>query len=131
MTRRTLLAAGAAGAGAAALAACSPSSGSGGSGGSSGSGSQPAGRTLVDLTAVPVGGAKAVKLPDGTPGVVARPPEPSGLLSAFLSNLLRELAAGRTFTCPVGADGRTWLMSRSCCWVASATTFTGDSFGRG
>jgi len=48
------------------------------------------------------------------PGVVARPPEPSGLLSAFLSNLLRELAAGRTFTCPVGADGRTWLMSRSC-----------------
>jgi naringenin degradation protein FdeJ len=48
------------------------------------------------------------------PGIVARPPEPSGLLSAFLSNLFRELAAGRTFTCPVGAEGRTWLMSRSC-----------------
>lgn len=48
------------------------------------------------------------------PGIVARPPEPSGLLSAFLSNMFRELAAGRAFTCPVGADGRTWLMSRSC-----------------
>lgn len=48
------------------------------------------------------------------PGIVSRPPEPSGLLSAFLSNLLRELATGRTFTCPVGADGKTWLMSRSC-----------------
>jgi D-erythronate 2-dehydrogenase len=48
------------------------------------------------------------------PGIVARPPEPSGLLSAFLSNLFRELAAGRPFTCPVGADGKTWLMSRRC-----------------
>jgi nucleoside-diphosphate-sugar epimerase len=48
------------------------------------------------------------------PGIVARPPEPSGLLSAFLSNLFRELVAGRTFTCPVGAGGKTWLMSRSC-----------------
>jgi nucleoside-diphosphate-sugar epimerase len=48
------------------------------------------------------------------PGIVSRPPEPSGLLSAFLSNLFRELGAGRTFTCPVGADGKTWLMSRSC-----------------
>jgi nucleoside-diphosphate-sugar epimerase len=48
------------------------------------------------------------------PGIVARPPEPSGLLSAFLSNLFRELVAGRAFTCPVGAEGKTWLMSRSC-----------------
>jgi nucleoside-diphosphate-sugar epimerase len=48
------------------------------------------------------------------PGIVSRPPEPSGLLSAFLSNLFRELVAGRTFTCPVGAEGKTWLMSRSC-----------------
>jgi len=72
ITRRTLLAAGAAGAGAAALAACSSgSSGSSGSGGSSSG--QPAGRKLVALADVPVGGAAAVKLPDGTPGVVARP----------------------------------------------------------
>jgi nucleoside-diphosphate-sugar epimerase len=48
------------------------------------------------------------------PGIVSRPPEPSGLLSAFLSDLFRELGAGRTFTCPVGADGKTWLMSRIC-----------------
>ena len=70
ISRRTLLAAGAAGAGAATLAACSSGSGSDGSGGSSG---QPAGRKLVALTDVPVGGAAAVKLPDGTPGIVARP----------------------------------------------------------
>ena len=48
------------------------------------------------------------------PGIVARPPEGSGMLSAFLSNLFRELAAGRSFTCPVGPDGKTWLMSRRC-----------------
>jgi len=72
ITRRTLLAAGAAGAGAAALAACSSDSGGSGGSGDSSSG-QPAGRKLVALADVPVGGAAAVKLPDGTPGVVARP----------------------------------------------------------
>jgi Rieske Fe-S protein len=70
ISRRTLLAAGAAGAGAVTLAACSSGSGNGGSGGSS---AQPAGSKLVALADVPVGGAAAVKLPDGTPGVVARP----------------------------------------------------------
>src|SRR4051812_29337859 len=71
ISRRALLAAGAAGAGAATLAACS--SGSDGAGGSGGSGGQPVGRKLVALADVPVGGAAAVKLPDGTPGIVARP----------------------------------------------------------
>ena len=68
ITRRGLLAAGAAGAGAAALAACSS-----GSQNSGGSGAQPVGRKLVALADVPVGGAKAVQLPDGTPAIVARP----------------------------------------------------------
>jgi nucleoside-diphosphate-sugar epimerase len=48
------------------------------------------------------------------PGIVARPPQPSGLLSQFLSDLIRELSAGRTFTCPVSSGGKTWWMSRPC-----------------
>jgi Rieske Fe-S protein len=71
ISRRTALVAGAAGAGATMLAACS--SGSGGSGSAGGGGGQTAGRKLVALSDVPVGAAAAVKLPDGTPGVVARP----------------------------------------------------------
>jgi D-erythronate 2-dehydrogenase len=48
------------------------------------------------------------------PGIVARPPQPSGLLSAFLSDIIRELAAGRSFACPVASDSTTWLMSAPC-----------------
>jgi nucleoside-diphosphate-sugar epimerase len=32
-------------------------------------------------------------------------------LSAFLSDIIQELAAGRTFACPVAAESTTWLMS--------------------
>lgn len=49
------------------------------------------------------------------PGIVARPPEPNGAVSIFLSNLIRELSAGRPFTCPTSASARTWLMSVGCC----------------
>jgi D-erythronate 2-dehydrogenase len=49
------------------------------------------------------------------PGVVARPPAPTGQLSAFLSNILRELSAGREFVCPVAPEGKTWWMSVECC----------------
>ncbi|WP_437883933.1 NAD-dependent epimerase/dehydratase family protein [Pseudomonas sp. LRF_L74] len=49
------------------------------------------------------------------PGIVARPPEPSGLLSAFMSELFWKLAAGEPFTCPVGADAVAWWMSVGCC----------------
>jgi D-erythronate 2-dehydrogenase len=48
------------------------------------------------------------------PGIVARPPSPAGLLSAFLSDLIRTLSAGGRFTCPVSANGRVWWMSRPC-----------------
>lgn len=48
------------------------------------------------------------------PGIVARPPRDSGLLSAFMSNLIRDLSAGGHFTCPVAADGKAWWMSRTC-----------------
>jgi nucleoside-diphosphate-sugar epimerase len=54
---------------------------------------------------------RAVRLP----GIVARPPAPTGQLSAFLSSILRELAAGREFVCPVAAEGKTWWMSIECC----------------
>jgi nucleoside-diphosphate-sugar epimerase len=49
------------------------------------------------------------------PGIVARPPEPNGAVSIFFSDLIRELAAGRPFTSPVGPDARSWLMSVTCC----------------
>jgi nucleoside-diphosphate-sugar epimerase len=48
------------------------------------------------------------------PGIVARPPQPSGMLSAFMSDLIRVLAAGRDFECPVAPEGKAWWMSRSC-----------------
>jgi nucleoside-diphosphate-sugar epimerase len=54
---------------------------------------------------------RAIRLP----GVVARPPAPTGQISAFLSNLLRELSSGREFVCPVAAAGRSWWMSVECC----------------
>jgi nucleoside-diphosphate-sugar epimerase len=48
------------------------------------------------------------------PGVVARPPQPTGQLSAFMSDIIRELAAGRRFFCPIAADSTLWLISVSC-----------------
>jgi nucleoside-diphosphate-sugar epimerase len=48
------------------------------------------------------------------PGIVARPPQRMGQLSAFLSDIFRELAAGRTYACPVSADSTSWLMSVHC-----------------
>jgi len=53
---------------------------------------------------------RAVRLP----GIVARPPQRTGQLSAFLSDIIRELSAGRTYACPVAAGSTTWLMSLPC-----------------
>lgn len=49
------------------------------------------------------------------PGIVARPAEPGGALSSFASDLIRELAAGRSYTSPVGPDASLWLLSRPAC----------------
>ena len=49
------------------------------------------------------------------PGIVARPPEPNGAVSIFFSDLIRELCAGRPYTCPVSARASSWLMSVGCC----------------
>ncbi len=45
------------------------------------------------------------------PGVLARPPARTGQLSAFLSDLLRDPAAGRDVTCPMSPAATTWASS--------------------
>ncbi|NRF70784.1 NAD-dependent epimerase/dehydratase family protein [Aquincola sp. S2] len=45
------------------------------------------------------------------PGVLARPPARTGQLSAFLSDIIRELAAGRPFVSPMSPQARTWASS--------------------
>lgn len=49
------------------------------------------------------------------PGIVARPPEPSGLLSAFMSDVFWQLKAGKPFICPVSPEAVAWWMSVGCC----------------
>jgi len=49
------------------------------------------------------------------PGIVARPRVPSGLVSAFMSDLLHAVAAGEQFTCPVSAQATAWWMSARRC----------------
>lgn len=48
------------------------------------------------------------------PGVLARPPERTGQLSAFMSDIIRELGAGRAFTCPTSPEATTWACSIHC-----------------
>ncbi|WP_342620141.1 NAD-dependent epimerase/dehydratase family protein [Rhodoferax sp. GW822-FHT02A01] len=48
------------------------------------------------------------------PGVLARPPARTGQLSAFLSDMIRELAAGRPFVCPMSPRASTWASSLPC-----------------
>jgi nucleoside-diphosphate-sugar epimerase len=45
------------------------------------------------------------------PGVLARPPAETGQLSAFLSDIIRELSQGHTFVCPMSAQAKTWASS--------------------
>ena len=45
------------------------------------------------------------------PGILARPKGPSGLKSAFMSDLFHALKAGEQFTCPVSATGTIWAQS--------------------
>lgn len=48
------------------------------------------------------------------PGVLARPPIRTGQLSAFLSDIIRELAAGRAYCCPTSPAATTWASSLPC-----------------
>jgi D-erythronate 2-dehydrogenase len=45
------------------------------------------------------------------PGIVARPEVSTGLGSAFMSELLRAVAQGRTYVCPVSPEATCWWMS--------------------
>jgi len=45
------------------------------------------------------------------PGVLARPPAETGQLSAFLSDIIREVSQGHTFVCPMSAQAKTWASS--------------------
>lgn len=49
------------------------------------------------------------------PGILARPRGPSGMKSAFMSDLFHALRAGEVFTCPVSAGGHIWAQSVARC----------------
>jgi nucleoside-diphosphate-sugar epimerase len=50
------------------------------------------------------------------PGIVARPATPGGaMLSSFMSDLIRDLAEGKPYTCPVSPTATAWWMSVSRC----------------
>ncbi|MBT0668254.1 NAD-dependent epimerase/dehydratase family protein [Novosphingobium profundi] len=49
------------------------------------------------------------------PGILARPKGPSGLKSAFMSDLFHALKAGEPFICPVSAEGTIWAQSVARC----------------
>ncbi len=49
------------------------------------------------------------------PGILARPKGPSGMKSAFMSDLFHALKAGEPFTCPVSPGATIWAQSVDCC----------------
>lgn len=49
------------------------------------------------------------------PAIVARPPGPSGLKSAFLSEIFYALENGEPYVMPVSAQATTWLLSDQQC----------------
>lgn len=49
------------------------------------------------------------------PGILARPKGPSGMKSAFMSDLFHALRAGEAFTCPVSEHATIWAQSVSQC----------------
>lgn len=49
------------------------------------------------------------------PGILARPKGPSGMKSAFMSELFHALKAGQDFTCPTRAEATIWAQSIGRC----------------
>lgn len=66
---------------------------------------------LADFTRRGLLDGRSVRLP----GIVARPRAPSGLASAFMSDLLHAMKAGEPFTCPVSPEATAWWMSARRC----------------
>ena len=61
------------------------------------------------------------------PGILARPKGPSGMKSAFMSDLFHALKAGERFTCPVSAAGTIWAQSVRQCAASFVHALTLDS----
>lgn len=61
------------------------------------------------------------------PGILARPKGPSGMKSAFMSNLFHALRAGEAFVCPVSASGTIWAESLECVAANFAHALTLDT----
>lgn len=61
------------------------------------------------------------------PGILARPKGPSGMKSAFMSDLFHALKAGQAFTCPVSAAGTIWAQSVRRCAANFVHALTLDS----
>lgn len=61
------------------------------------------------------------------PGILARPTGPSGMKSAFMSDLFHALKAGQAFTCPVSATGTIWAQSVRRCAANFVHALTLDS----
>jgi len=68
-------------------------------------------RVIVDLARRGEVDGRALRLP----GIVARPRQPNGLRSAFMSDLLRAFAEGEPYQCPVSPQATAWWMSARCC----------------
>lgn len=51
------------------------------------------------------------------PGILARPKGPSGMKSAFMSNLFHALKAGEPFTCPTTVEATIWAQSVDRCAI--------------
>ena len=49
------------------------------------------------------------------PGIVARPKGPSGMKSAFMSDIFHSLKSGESITLPVSQEATLWLMSVKTC----------------
>ena len=49
------------------------------------------------------------------PGIVARRPQPTGHISAFMSTIFHALRERRTFECPIERTGTCWFMSVRTC----------------
>jgi D-erythronate 2-dehydrogenase len=61
------------------------------------------------------------------PGILARPKGPSGMKSAFMSDLFHALGAGEEFVCPVSEGATIWAQSVSQCGNNLVHALTMDS----
>ena len=66
---------------------------------------------LADFTRRGAIDGRSVRLP----GIVARPGNGAGLVSAFMSDILHALRDGKPFVCPVGPASTAWWMSARRC----------------